>query len=134
MQGAGTVPRAGGASPDWPHAPGSTYLIWGMITLCALAPGCAYRRLEISTVKQAQTVVELEYQQILNNLAMFCLNPSALPSLTTLKTGATQVGDSGTLGFLGVTGNKGTFWQQPDDRRDSYDCRPVGLVARDRRQ
>ena len=88
-------------------------MILSMIALCALAPGCAHRRLQINTVKQAQTVVELEYQQILDNLAMFCLNPAALPSLATLKTGATQVGDTGTLGFLGVTGNKGTFGNSP---------------------
>jgi hypothetical protein len=74
------------------------------IALCGVAPGCAYRRLELNTVKQAQTVVDLEYRQILDNLAMFCLNPTALPSLVTLKTGASQVGDTGTVGLLGVSG------------------------------
>src|SRR5208283_1085864 len=113
MEAIGTVRGLGGPPPDCLHAPGSIYLILGMIALCAIAPGCAHRRLEINTVKQAQTVVDLEYQQVLNNLAMFSLNPAALPSLATLKTGATQVGDTGTLGFLGVTGNKGTFGNSP---------------------
>ncbi len=55
-------------------------------------------------MNQANTAVDLEYRQVLDNLAMFCLNRDALPSLVTLKTGASQVGDTGTLGFLGVTG------------------------------
>jgi len=74
------------------------------IALCGLAPGCANRQLQFSTARQARTVVDLQYQQVLDNLAMFCLNPSALPSLVSLKTGATQVGDTGSIGFLGVAG------------------------------
>src|SRR5271166_2245698 len=98
---------------DCRRTPRSSFLRLSIVALCALAPGCAYRRLEINTVKQAQTVVELEYKQILDNLAMFCLNPSALPSLVTLKTGASQVGDTGTLGFLGVAGLNTTFGSSP---------------------
>ena len=71
--------------------------------ICALA-GCTAHRLQINTIRQAQTVTDLEYQQILDNLAMFSLNPAALPSLVTLKTGASQVGDTGSAGFLGTSG------------------------------
>jgi hypothetical protein len=76
--------------------------------LCALAlgaamPGCTSRRLQINTAHQAQTVVDLQYRQILDNLAMYCLNPTALPSMMALKTGASQVGDTGSVGFLGAT-------------------------------
>jgi hypothetical protein len=74
------------------------------IVLSSLTLGCASRQLQISTTRQAQTVVDLEYRQALDNLAMFHLNPSALPSLVTLKTGATQVGDTGSVGFLGAVG------------------------------
>jgi hypothetical protein len=94
--GAGLVAR--------PRAPRSSLLGRLTLALFALVPGCTPYRLEINTAKQAQTVVDLEYRQILDNLAMFCLNPEALPSLVTLKTGASQVGDTGSAGFLGTSG------------------------------
>jgi hypothetical protein len=75
-----------------------------LIVLGAFAPGCTSHRLQINTVNQARTVGDLQYQQALDNMAMFCLNPEALPSLVSLKTGASQVGDTGTLGFLGAVG------------------------------
>jgi hypothetical protein len=84
------------------RAPRSRILGLSVAALCALA-GCTAHRLEINTVKQAQTVTDLEYRQILDNLAMFSLNPEALPSLLALKTGASQVGDTGSVGFLGST-------------------------------
>ena len=95
---------AGAGSLDRLRVPRSSLLGLSMLALFALVPGCTHHRLEINTVKQAETVVDLEYRQILDNLAMFCLNPEALPSLVMLKTGASQVGDTGTLGFLGVAG------------------------------
>jgi hypothetical protein len=85
------------------RAPRSRILGLSVAALCALA-GCTAHRLEINTVKQAHTVTDLEYRQILDNLAMFSLNPDALPSLVTLKTGASQVGDTGSAGLLGVSG------------------------------
>jgi hypothetical protein len=93
-----------------------------LIVLGAFAFGCTAHRLQISTVGQARTVGDLQYQQILDNLAMFYLNPAALPSLVTLKTGASQVGDTGSVGLLGVSGlatgsngsgNWGTFGASP---------------------
>jgi hypothetical protein len=96
--------KAGAGILDCRRAPRSSPLGLCLVALFTLAPGCTNRRLEINTVKQAQTVVDLEYRQILDNLAMFCLNPQSLPSLVTLKTGASQVGDSGTFGAVGVTG------------------------------
>jgi hypothetical protein len=113
MEATDTGPAAVVSTPGRPRAAGSVYSILGAIALCALAPGCTYHRLQINTAKQAQTVIDLQYQQVLDNLAMFYLNRAALPSLVTLKTGASQVGDTGTLGFLGVTGNKGTFGNSP---------------------
>jgi hypothetical protein len=92
------------ASPNARRTPHSSFLMLFISVLCALGPGCTHYRLEVNTVKQAQTVVDLEYRQILDNLAMFCLNREALPSLVTLKTGASQVGDTGSAGFLGTSG------------------------------
>jgi hypothetical protein len=88
-------------------------IILSALVACAPAAGCAYRQLQWSTGRQAQTVVDIQYQQVLDNLALFCLNPSALPSLSSLKTGATQVGDTGSLGFLGVAGLDTKFGSSP---------------------
>jgi hypothetical protein len=83
------------------------------LAVAIATPGCANRQLQLSTRRQSQTIIELQYQQVLDNLAMTCLNPSALPSLTALRTGATQVGDTGSLGFLGVAGLNTTFGSSP---------------------
>jgi len=64
--------------------------------------GCTSAKLTRIAAQQASSVTDLQYRQVLNNLAMFHLNPHALPSLANMKTGATQVGDTGTLGILGV--------------------------------
>ena len=79
---------------------------------CGLA-GCTSAQLRTSTVRQAQTLAGTQYQQILDNLAMFCLEPDALPSLVSLKSGSTQVGDTGQLGFLGIAGIDTKFDPSP---------------------
>lgn len=91
-----------------PNRPGLTQA-WASLLALALAglaatTGCTSLQLTRSTARQAATVNDLLYQQVLDNLAMYCLNPHALPSLATVKTGATQVGDTGSVGILGVAG------------------------------
>jgi hypothetical protein len=75
--------------------------------------GCTSAQLRTSTVRQAQTLTGTQYQQVLDKLAMFCLEPDALPSLLSLKSGAPQVGDTGQLGFLGVAGIDTKFGSSP---------------------
>jgi hypothetical protein len=98
--------RATPGGPGWPQR-------CFIAALTAPAPGCTSQRLQINTVSQAKTVGDLQYQQVLDNLAMFRLNPAALPSLVSLKTGASQVGDTGSLGFLGVAGLDSKFGSSP---------------------
>jgi hypothetical protein len=62
--------------------------------------GCTDIQLRRSTVRQASTLTELQYQVVLDNLAMFAADPNALPWHVALKTGAAQVTDTGTAGFL----------------------------------
>jgi hypothetical protein len=64
------------------------------------AAGCTNMQLRRSTVGQATTVTELQYQQILNNLAMSYCDPYVLPSLISIKSGTTQAADTGTAGVL----------------------------------
>ena len=61
--------------------------------LCCAA-GCTVGRLRERTVNQGNTLPELQYQQVLDNLAQFAVNPSALPWQMNLKEGTSQVTDS----------------------------------------
>jgi hypothetical protein len=61
--------------------------------LC-FALGCTGARLRQRTVNQGNTLPELQYQQVLDNLAQFAVNPSALPWHMNLKEGTSQVTDS----------------------------------------
>jgi hypothetical protein len=68
-----------------------------ILLILSSTPGCAYRQLQHSTARQAKTITDLQYQQVLNNLAMFSQNPNALPSVLDFKNGSTQVSDIGNL-------------------------------------
>ncbi|HEX4612444.1 MAG TPA: hypothetical protein VH092_29895, partial [Urbifossiella sp.] len=67
--------------------------------LCS-ATGCTSRHLRHRTVSQGSTLPDLQYQQVLNNLAQFATNPAALPWHVNLKEGTSQVTDSGSGGAL----------------------------------
>lgn len=62
--------------------------------------GCTSVRLRQRTIHQASTLPDLQYQQVLDNLAMFAENPSALPWHINLREGTSQVTDSGSAGAL----------------------------------
>ena len=66
----------------------------------ACATGCTTGRLRQRTINQASTLPELQYQQVLNNLASFSVNPAALPWHVNLREGTTQLTDSVTGGSL----------------------------------
>lgn len=61
--------------------------------------GCTDAQLRRSTVRQASTLTELQYQQVLDNLATLCFDPNVLPWHVALTTGSAQVTDSGTAGI-----------------------------------
>lgn len=60
--------------------------------------GCEAVRLQQRTMHQASTLPELQYQQVLNNLALFADNPAGLPWHVNFREGTTQVTDSGSAG------------------------------------
>jgi len=62
--------------------------------------GCTSRHLRQRTISQGSTLPDLQYQQVLNNLAQFAANPAALPWHINLKEGPSQVTDSGSGGAL----------------------------------
>jgi len=71
-----------------------------ILALAALASlaGCTVDRLRQQTVNQGATFPELQYQQVLNNLALFSANPSALPWHINIHEGTTQITDSASVG------------------------------------
>ncbi len=62
--------------------------------------GCTSVRLRQRTIHQGSTLPDLQYQQVLDNLALFAENPSALPWHINLREGTSQVTDSGSAGAL----------------------------------
>jgi hypothetical protein len=60
--------------------------------------GCTSVRLGQRTMHQASTLPDLQYQQVLNNLASFAENPSALPWHVNFREGTTQITDSASAG------------------------------------
>jgi hypothetical protein len=66
----------------------------------ACATGCTTGRLRQRTINQGSTLPELQYQQVLNNLALFAVNPASLPWHVNLREGTTQITDSVTAGSL----------------------------------
>ena len=76
-------------------------LAWIIVIVClCCASGCASGRLRQRTINQGATLPELQYQQVLGNLAMFAKNPAALPWHVNLREGTTQITDSATAGAL----------------------------------
>src|SRR5947208_7002478 len=73
--------------------------IIALIGLACLA-GCTTGRLRQRTINQGNTLPELQYQQVLDNLANFATNPSALPWHLNLREGTTQITDSATAGAV----------------------------------
>lgn len=70
------------------------------LSLVAIAvSGCTtHRFLDRNVVRQSSTLTDLMYQQVLDNVAMFANNRSALPHLAVIGDGTTQAQDGGTLG------------------------------------
>jgi len=69
------------------------YLLLGCI-LCAV-PGCTSMALRRDSVGEARAVVDMQTQQVLNNLAMFCCNPNAMPYFSFPNATSTTVADTG---------------------------------------
>src|SRR3984957_20293212 len=69
---------------------GRIFFILGL----ACMAGCTSGRLRQRMVNQGSTLPELQYQQVLDNLAQFARNPATLPWHVNLREGTSQVTDS----------------------------------------
>src|SRR3954452_12085277 len=66
----------------------------------ACSTGCTTGRLRQRTINQGSTLPELQYQQVLDNLALFAKHPGSLPWHVTFREGTTQITDSLSGGAL----------------------------------
>lgn len=75
-----------------------------IVVLLALpAIGCTHGQLRYSSTRQGGTLTDIQYKQVLDNLAMFVANPDALPYFATAGSGSTQITD--TTGLNALTWN-----------------------------
>ena len=72
-----------------------------LILATVTGAGCTHRQLQRSTVRTASTVVDIQYETVLNNLARMSANPADLPSHLDLADGVVQVSDEGSVGRAG---------------------------------
>ncbi len=82
--------------------------LFACLTL-AFSTGCTNQYLRQSVVNQASTLTELQYQQVLGNLAMMSLDPSALPSHANLRNGSAQIQDAGIANLVAFTSGSQTL-------------------------
>jgi hypothetical protein len=69
-------------------------LIAALVTLC----GCrTHLSLRDNTLNTTGTLTDLNYQQVLDNLARFVANPAAMPSVAVINAGTVTVADQKTL-------------------------------------
>jgi hypothetical protein len=79
---------------------GTEVLMRGVILICFVtAPvfGCNYVQLRRNSLQQASTVRDMQYAQVLDNVAMFHANPAAVPFCSLLDTGTLQVESTGSI-------------------------------------
>jgi hypothetical protein len=76
----------------------------GVCRLIAVAAvlftGCTHLKLERNTLNQAGTLPDLQYQQVLDNLARFACDPNAIASHIKVTGGLVQVSDQGSGGAM----------------------------------
>jgi hypothetical protein len=63
--------------------------------LIALPAGCLQHQLEFTTSRTLNTLPDIHYQQVMDNLAAVASNPGRLPYLAVAGQGAVQVTDNG---------------------------------------
>ncbi len=64
-----------------------------------LSSGCTHVQLRRNTIRQSETVSDIYTQQVLDNLAMFALDPNSLPFFAFPNQGTNQVTDRGAASF-----------------------------------
>jgi hypothetical protein len=66
-------------------------LVFVLLSLIPSASGCVSQPLRLATRRNANTLPDLQYQQVIDNLAAIASNPSYLPYLAVAGAGTVQV-------------------------------------------
>jgi hypothetical protein len=83
------------------------------LATATLAAGCAtHRSLRDNTLQASATLTDLNYQQVLNNVAMFVAHPAAMPSLAVVNAGTVTVSDQKSVSANATYAPTVTFPQQ----------------------
>lgn len=83
------------------------------LTFVLLCAGCqTHLSLRDNTVCTTGTLTDLNYQQVLDNVAMFVANPSAMPSIAVVNAGTVNVTDQKTVSATATYVPTETFSQQ----------------------
>lgn len=86
------------------------------VLACFLSCGCTHAQLRYSSISQGSTLTDIQYKQVLNNLAMFTVNPDVMPYFATAGSGSAQIVDNGGLSALSfqwpVYAGSGTIFAQ----------------------
>ena len=73
------------------------------VLMLSLAPGCMSQQLRFTTRRTVSALPDLQYQQVIDNLAKMASNPGYLPYLAVAGQGSVQVTDNGSS-LLGLNG------------------------------
>src|SRR5205809_881388 len=78
-------------------------VILSVAVLAMTCAGCTHMQLRYNFIHQADSMNEIFERQVLDNLALFMVNPSALPSFSYPDSGASNVTDTGALNGVDPT-------------------------------
>lgn len=73
---------------------GSRRVMFGIALSCLLSLGCTDHFLRKHTARTASTLTDIMFQQVMDNVAMFCCEPDTLPHFAIIGDGTTQLQDT----------------------------------------
>lgn len=86
---------------------------WAVLLVCLVCAGCrTHLSLRDNTACTVATLTDVNYQQVLDNVAMFVANPSAMPSIAIVTAGTVNVSDQRGISQTSVYVPTETFAQQ----------------------
>jgi hypothetical protein len=86
---------------------------WAFLLLMLVSSsGCTHMALQRDTVRTSGTLADLQYLQVLDNLARFHAHPDTMPSASTLSAGTVSLNDQASAGFSPTYAPTLTFAQQ----------------------
>ncbi len=74
---------------------------WMSLAFVLLLPlgGCVHQYLQANVIAQTSTLRDMQYQQVMNNLAMFVEDPYTIPSQVKFVNGQAQVSDTASVNY-----------------------------------